>query len=127
MSKICSKCGGVLEDTTTFCQYCGEPQNNVNNYAQPQQTTNQQYYAPVQPVDDHTGIGGWIGWIMLSYLLGLIGMIITICCTKDKSVKNWVIANIILTAVVVLIVVVLLVVFGISLSSLAGESSTYYY
>ena len=104
MSKICSKCGAVLEDNATFCQLCGENQTAQVANAQPQQ-----YYAPVKPVDDHTGIGGWIGWLLLSSFLPLFGLIIAICCTKDKSVKNWAIANLIISAVFVVLAIVLII------------------
>ena len=75
MSKICSKCGAVLEDNVTFCQLCGENQTAQVNPVPPQP---QQYYAPVQPVDDHTGVGGWIGWLLLCSFVPLIGQIIAI-------------------------------------------------
>lgn len=121
MSKTCIKCGGVLEDTADFCPLCGEKQAAAPNvdYSQPQQNFNQPNYnsAPVSQEDFHTGIGGWIGWILLSSLLGLIGLIITICCAKDKSVKNWAIATLIISAIVVVIMIIVFVVAGVSVSS----------
>ena len=109
MSKICSKCGGVLEDDAGFCQFCGDNQGMNYNNVQPTQTSNQQYYAPVQPYDDHTSIGGWIGWLLLSSFLPIIGMVIAICCSKDKSVKNWAIASFIISAIMVVLVIVIAV------------------
>ena len=128
MSKICSKCGAVLEDNVTFCQLCGENQTAQVNPVPPQP---QQYYAPVQPVDDHTGVGGWIGWLLLCSFVPLIGQIIAICCTRDKSVKNWAIANLIITAISIVIAVVLIIlsltVFAGFLSSVTGAPTYYYY
>lgn len=118
MSKICGKCGGVVDDNAAFCPYCGD---NQNNYAQQQYY--QQVQQPVQQLDDHTGIGGWIGWLALCSFLPVIGAIIAICCSNDKSVKNWAIASLIIGA----ILIVLLIIVAIILFSLVYSYAPFYY
>lgn len=123
MSKTCIKCGGVLDDTADFCPLCGEKQaaTPTVDYSQPQQNFNQQPYYPAQQEDFHTGVGGWIGWILLCSLLSLIGTIITICCAKDKSVKNWAIANLIISAIAIVIMVIIVLIAGESLFSSVSD------
>ncbi|MGN1132931.1 MAG: zinc-ribbon domain-containing protein [Oscillospiraceae bacterium] len=117
MSKFCLNCGSQMNDDETFCRNCGASQNVQGGYNQSVQPNGpqaqQQYYQqPAMPVQQVTGMGGWIGWLLLASFLPLIGTIIALCCSNDQSVKNWAKANLIITAIILVLVIILCVVFA---------------
>lgn len=143
----CSSCGSEFEGK--FCPFCGAvaveespaiPQpisaTEMNSYQQPQNGYYQQPqgYAP-PPVynntfnnvqaEDHTTIGGWIGWLLLCSFLPIIGHIIMLCTAKNKTIKNFVIAQFILLGISIVLTIILFLVFGGILVAL-GESMTNY-
>ncbi len=92
-----------------------------NQNYNPNPNPNPQYTQPVAPPpvqnvyvnnDDtfHTGIMGWIGWLLLGYFLPLIGLIIALCAARDKSVKHWAAAQLIVGCVIVVIVIVVAII-----------------
>ncbi len=113
---------------TNYTQPQQQSYNNpASNYYPPQQpysnpTTNyppqQQPYSTPYPqtvvyntsMEDnyHTGIGGWIGWLLLITLLPFIGLIIAALCARDKSVKSWAAAQLVLELIFVAIIVILI-------------------
>lgn len=124
---FCKKCGNKVAEGTKFCGKCGqavaavgdvksipanaeikeEPVNtNTAAVAQPNfQPQGQPVYVMnnLQQETHHTSVGGWIGWWLLCGLLPVIGVIITACCTKDPSVRNAIIAEIVVALILGLI------------------------
>lgn len=141
----CSNCKAEITEGAKFCVNCGYsipddpapvqvPAAPV--YAPPaQQTPSQQFYAPpsqqgyVQPAyaqapvpaapQDPVSVLAYIGMILLSGipLLGFIGIIIIAVCSKNKSVKNFCFATIILAVVALIIAIAL----GGTIAALAGQ------
>lgn len=127
MSKICTSCGAEAADGTAFCRSCGSPlpadpvqtppPNTYNQsavYAQPAPNVNMYNVVSQQTA---TTVGGWIGWILLCSFLPLIGIIITICCANDESVKNWAKATLVIAAVTCLLYILFFVTLGASILS----------
>ncbi len=100
----CKNCGGQLNDGASYCLKCGASADTYSNY----------YNAYQQPVvqaqqNNVTTVGGWIGWMILCSFLPLLGQIIMLCCSNDKSVKNYAKATFILCLIgVILMVIVIL-------------------
>lgn len=101
-----------------------QPQYQQQQYYQPQQQ--QQYYQPqnVAPSYDNTSkpvtVGKWVGLLILSAIpvVNIICWIVWLCSsTTNKSIKNFLVAEIIVYAIsigVVILVSVLLAALGIS-------------
>lgn len=100
---FCSKCGNEVRNGELNCSECGTPTIPSVQTQQPV------YYQPVQKEGNCTSIGGWIGWWMLSIFLPVIGWIIAICVSKDQSVKNGIVAYIIVGAILWVLLIILAV------------------
>lgn len=129
MSKFCKMCGTELpSEETMFCVKCGANQGGVSNSGNAVNSQNQNGYSQnynasyaMQQNRKITGIGEWIGWILLCSFLPIIGQIIMLCTSDDESVKNYAKANLIFSAiafVIIMIIVVFLVVAGISMAEM---------
>lgn len=121
MSITCNQCGTANADSTQFCRQCGAqlypsaPQPQQNYQVPPiQQTTiyQQQGETPVS-------ILGWIGYMILFAipLVNLITIIVILCSSKNKTLKNFVIAEIIIAVIGILIAVLIFTVLGASFNS----------
>lgn len=107
---FCSKCGNEIKNGDVNCPECGMP---VTPPVQSQPMQPQPVFYPyAQNTGNCTSIGGWIGWWLLSFFLPVLGWIIAICVTKDQSVKNGIVAYIIV-GVILLLVLVILAVLGV--------------
>lgn len=75
-----------------------EPEPNLSMQSDSQDITNPlpQTYEYIPENIKNTSIGGWLGWILLCMFLPVGGFVITICSSKDRSVKNWAIATLVL-------------------------------
>lgn len=125
---MCKNCGTDFEGK--FCPSCGTPSSEImsdlpeikadtNNNSQNNGGYNPPpvYNAPpvynnvsvIQP-DNTTGVGGWIGWLLLCSLLPIIGQIIMIGCSQDRSAKNFAKAQLIFTLIGVIILVVIILI-----------------
>lgn len=51
-----------------------------------------------------TTVGGWIGWLLLDYILPIIGAIIMLVSSTDESAKNYAKAKIFFVIAAVVIV-----------------------
>lgn len=101
---FCSKCGNEVRNGEANCPECGTP---ITPAMQPQQPM---YYPPIKNAEVNcTSIGGWIGWWLLSIFLPVIGWIIAICVSKDQSVKNGIVAYIIVGAILLVLFIILTV------------------
>lgn len=96
---FCSKCGNEIRQGEQVCSECGAATAPFNT---PMQQT--VYYVPAG-----TSIGGWVGWWLLCIFLPIIGWILTICITKDQSVKNAMIANLIVGMTIIAASIILAV------------------
>ena len=83
--KNCPNCNTPCEDNVAFCQTCGAPLNG-----QPAPNYNNAYAAPQTPEYDHTAefdakdISDNKVIAMLIYLMGTIGVIIALLCSKKS-------------------------------------------
>ncbi|MCD8095295.1 MAG: zinc ribbon domain-containing protein [Ruminococcus sp.] len=128
MSKFCTSCGAQIGDTDMLCPNCGAAQPKISQPVQGYQQPNVQpnpmpnpVYAQInqaQAAENPTGVIGWIGWMLLCSILPLIGAIIMACSAKNKSTKNYAIANLVLMFLGALIFVLIFVVGGVTLSGL---------
>ncbi|MDE5742500.1 MAG: hypothetical protein K2H90_08650 [Oscillospiraceae bacterium] len=101
---FCSKCGNEIRNGEINCPECGTPTTPPVSVQQPM------YYTPVQNYESKcTSIGGWVGWWLLSFFLPVIGWIIAICVTKDQSVKNGIVAYIIVGVILAIFLIILAV------------------
>lgn len=75
-------------------------------------------YIPPIVDEDETTVGGWIGWMLLCSILPIIGQIIMLCCAKNKTIKNYAKANLILVAIAFVLVIFLVAIVGVSISEL---------
>ncbi|MGN0633689.1 MAG: zinc-ribbon domain-containing protein [Oscillospiraceae bacterium] len=139
MSKFCKSCGAELtNDNAEFCNVCGAPQSNSipNVNTAPMQggmpqpnpmgyQTPPMYQQPVYPTfnnySEDTTVMGWIGWSILCSILPIIGQIIIIATAKNKTLKNWAIAQFVIMAVVVVITIVCFAIFGATVSSVVED------
>ena len=121
----CFNCGTEFEGS--FCPDCGIPANNSTTETTPAPAPNPQPFTP-PPVynninvntNETTSTAGWFGWQALIAFLGIIGIIILLCTTRDESAKNYAKASLIwcVIAVVLLVIVFALGIFaGITASS----------
>lgn len=112
MSK-CSNCGAEFEGG--YCPDCGTPAPAPA----PQPYTPPPVYNNISVNNTEvTTTGGWFGWQLLEAFLGIIGLIIMLCASRDESVKNYAKAKFI-WAIIGLVIVILLFALGI----FAGISS----
>lgn len=142
MSIMC-KCGCENSDSALHCENCGEklgvqqggynpyqpvqevyPQNNYgqNAYAQPQQP----YYQPaVNQGEQPLSIGAWVGLLLLFAIpfVNIIALIVVLCVTQNKTLRNYVIAQFIIVGISVALVILLVVAIGAS----AFEFAEYLY
>ena len=110
MSIIC-KCGCENSDNAQFCSVCGQPIDHnsqpVYQQAAPQQ---QPVYSTVnnnvqiqgeQPIS----ILGWIGYFILFGIpiVNIITYIVILCSSKNKTLRNLIIAQIVLGVVAVIL------------------------
>lgn len=95
---FCSKCGTEFRNGETNCPECGA---NVTQTVPMQQSA---YYAEAVKF---TSVGGWIGWWLLTLFLPIVGWIIAICVTKDQSVKNGIVAYIVVGLILTVLLVIL--------------------
>ncbi len=108
MSK-CFNCGAEFEGG--YCPDCGVPASNST----PAPAPRPQAYNP-PPVynninvnnNEVTTVGGWFGWQLLISVLGLIGIIIVLCVSRDQSAKNFAKASLIWMAIAVVLVIILM-------------------
>ena len=115
MSKFCLNCGCQMNDDETFCKNCGASQNTQGGFNQQTAQQGPYYQQPMPPIQQQstaTGIGGWLGWLLLASFLPLIGTIIALCCSNDQSVKNWAKANLIITAIALVLVIIFVALFA---------------
>lgn len=121
----CFNCGTEFEGS--FCPDCGIPANNSTTETTPAPAPNPQPFTP-PPVynninvntNETTSTAGWFGWQALIAFLGIIGIIILLCTTRDESAKNYAKASLIwcVIALVLLVIVIALGIFaGITASS----------
>lgn len=125
MSIIC-KCGCENSDNAQFCSVCGQPIEHNSQPVQqaaPQQPVYQQA-APQQPVystvnnnvqiqgEEPISILGWIGYFILFGIpiVNIITYIVILCSSKNKTLKNLIIAQIILGVLLVIPVMAAIVV-----------------
>lgn len=103
---FCTKCGNEIADGTNSCPKCGAVLTPPPSPIQQQPI----YYASSMPNPETrpTSVGGWIGWWLLIYLLPVIGWIISICLAKDKTVKNGIIAYVIISVLLTIILSIVL-------------------
>ncbi len=119
----CSKCGAQIDDSATFCQYCGTPTTGT--------PVNQQYYAP--PVQQGTNgtssnqtNGFAIAGFVLAFFMPLIGLVLSIVgLVKSKkdfggSGKGLAIAGIVISGVAILIYIIVFASFASVLGAVAG-------
>ncbi len=112
MSK-CFNCGAEFEGG--YCPDCGVPASNSN----PAPAPRPQAYNP-PPVYNNinvtntetTSVGGWFGWQILIGFLGIIGLIIMMCVSRDPSAKNFAKASLI-WSIIGLVLVILLFALGV--------------
>ena len=81
----CNSCGADLPDYYTSCPQCGSTSLSRGVSAAPPPPVN---YGTIEQRKITTA-GEWFLWMLLCGLLPVIGPIIMLCCTKDKSVKNF--------------------------------------
>lgn len=131
---FCENCGSPIPDGQQFCQNCGAPVNQQNNgysqnvngsdntvFSMPNSGVN---YNPVQQ-NETPGLGKYLGWLILSGLPGLIGLVISIvfaCSSDNKNRANFFRAALICRAisyVVVIIAWVIIAVLGASVFAFA--------
>ncbi|MCD7741849.1 MAG: zinc-ribbon domain-containing protein [Ruminococcus sp.] len=105
---------GYSQQTSPNQTYYAQPNNVYQQAAVPM-------YQPLPIEDKHTGILGWIGWLLLCSILPVIGQIIAICASSDKSVKNYAAANLILAAVVAVITIACFAVFGLAVTDVVSQ------
>lgn len=115
MSIIC-KCGCENSDNAQFCSVCGQP---IEHNSQPVQQA-----VPQQPVystvnnnvqiqgEEPISILGWIGYFILFGIpiVNIITYIVILCSSKNKTLKNLIIAQIILGVLLVIPVMAAIVV-----------------
>lgn len=112
---FCLKCGNEIRNGEANCPECGTPVTPmVQQQSIPTPVQPQSMYPHVQPQqhiqnleNNCTSIGGWIGWWLLSFFLPVIGWIIAICVSKDQSVKNGIVAYIIVGAILLVLLIIL--------------------
>lgn len=115
----CFNCGTEFEGS--FCPDCGIPANNSTTETTPAPAPNPQPFTP-PPVynninvntNETTSTAGWFGWQALIAFLGIIGIIILLCTTRDESAKNYAKASLIwcVIALVLLVIVIALGIFA---------------
>ncbi|MBP1560583.1 MAG: zinc ribbon domain-containing protein [Oscillospiraceae bacterium] len=133
------KCGCENPDNAVKCENCGEKigvrQNEYNSYqsipqnAQPQyyQQPQQQYYQqPQQPyyqqnydrLELPVSIGGWIGYLILFSIpiVNIITYIVILCASQNKTLKNFILAQLILVAIVVVLLILGSIALGVSVA-----------
>lgn len=138
---VCGNCKNQIPDGATFCSNCGANLNftaqdgSSPQFAQQPQTqqpqTQQPVYRPQPVVNKKTmpvppsTIGQYMGWMFLSVLPGLIGLILSIVFAADDNNMNranffraMLIWKAILIGVGILAVVVIFVILGLSGSEL---------
>lgn len=133
MSTTCSHCGAVNDDNTQFCSQCGAQLQQPA--PQPQQTPppQPQTYYQTPPVQQTTiyqqgekpvSILGWIGYFLLFSIpvVNIIALIAILCSSQNKTLKNWILAQIIMVVIAVIICILIFVVAGVSL----GEAYSHY-
>ena len=96
--KTCPKCNASLDDTATFCTFCGTNLAAAQGPQQPPQQQPNPAYAPAPPYAqpyydpyDHTAefdakdISDNKVFAMAVYLLGVIGIIIALLAARDSK------------------------------------------
>lgn len=101
---FCSKCGNEIKSGEKVCSKCGASQNMAPIQSGYNTTRSDGTY--------FTSVGGWMGWWLICFLLPIIGPIIVACVTKDPSVKNAILAYILLGVIITALFIVCLI-FGI--------------
>ncbi len=127
MSTICNNCGASNPDGTQFCSQCGstiasaapQPQAAppVSNPYPVQQTNIYQQAAP------DVSVLGWIGYLILFAIpvVNIIAMIVVLCSSQNKTLKHFVVAEIVLVVIGIVLWVVLFAALGISLSDFGSN------
>ena len=116
MSIIC-KCGCENSDNAQFCSVCGQPIEHNSQPIYQQAVPQQPVYSTVnnnvqiqgeQPIS----ILGWIGYLILFGIpiVNIITYIVILCSSKNKTLKNLIIAQIILGVLLVIPVMAAIVV-----------------
>lgn len=147
----CTGCGSAVANTPTMDSVVPPTVNasqnfnsaNTNSAAQPkyhQQYQQPQYQQPMyqqpayqSPADiranlnnnNTTSVLGWIGWFLLCNFLPLIGIIIVICVSKDRSVKNAMIAQLVMGLIGIVLILIITAVVGLSLNDILNNSGRY--
>ena len=138
---VCSACGQPVQqayqsytDPAAQAQYTNpQQQQTYQNYANPtgqaQYTNPQQpYYPPnygaaTQGNEAPISIGTWLGYMILMCIpiVNIVVLILTLTSNnKPKSLKNWLLAQLILTAIIFVIYIMILVLFGTAIASLSN-------
>lgn len=107
----CFNCGTEFEGS--FCPDCGIPANNSTTETTPAPAPNPQPFTP-PPVynninvntNETTSTAGWFGWQALIAFLGIIGIIILLCTTRDESAKNYAKASLIWCVIALVLLVI---------------------
>ncbi len=111
MRLFCTKCGKELQEGLKFCIHCGAEVTNAPRHEQPQAKvqTPQHDEVPARAVSMWTYFG--LDFLYSIPLIGLIASLITVCTTRDESLKVYAKAKLAWQAVglAVLIVTILVV------------------
>ncbi len=127
------QCGQENPDSALHCENCGErlglpqedynpyqqtqdavPQNNYQQeaYTQPQQPY--YYQPPVNQGEQPVSIATWVGMLLLFSIpaVNIVALIVVICVSQSKSLKNYAIAQFIIMGAAFLLSMLLFVGLG---------------
>lgn len=127
MSTICNNCGASNPDGTQFCSQCGNTITSAAPQSQTAPPVNNPY--PVQQtnvyqqVQSDVSVLGWIGYLILFAIpvVNIIAIIAILCSSQNKTLKHFVIAEIILAVIGIVLAVILFAVIGVSLSDFGNS------
>lgn len=103
-AKTCPNCGAKISADARFCNKCGAELNdnlNRNTYNNSNPYINNINNQQVQNVDEGTMLGGFL----LSFFLGLIGLIIALVVGKPKTKTGGVIGFVVIFIIGIIYVI----------------------
>lgn len=101
MSITC-RCGAVNPDGTQFCSSCGA----VLSQPQPQPQPVPYYQMPIiQQGERPISVMGWIGYLILFSipLVNIITWIVVLCASQNKTLKHFIVAQIVMFVIAIII------------------------
>lgn len=126
MSIYCSKCGQENTDESNNCMACG----NSLKVASPPPVQNTYVQQPINAnTEKVTSILGWIGYLILFAIpvVNIISYIIILCTSKSKSLKNFVIAKLIIATITIVLSIIICIILSLTIPTIFSDFNELYY